>query len=380
MKIGILTLPPTFNYGGILQAYALQKTLQLKGFDTVILDRRFKKKITLLQLLIDIKRIVWRCMPILRKHYLYDKRKKEYYSARYKPFVEFVNSRLRISQPLYSTDQLRDYIFKNGINCIIVGSDQVWRPQCSPCLSDYFLSFIRDGKKIIKVAYAASFGIANCEYDEFEKKRYGNLLQQFDRISVREDVAVRICEDFSGIVPLQVLDPTLLLPSNHYLTFFQKFGLCDKKKVHKIVVYILDKTSYKDNVIANVGEYMQTDDIFEIPINTNEFISISDWLRLFYEAEFIITDSFHGCVFSIIFNKPFIAVGNKVRGISRFTSLLKELKLQERLVLDDEMFHQSSINKEINWEEVNNILNCRKSESLNFLLDSVYGNKILRES
>ena len=87
MKIGILTLPPSFNYGGILQAYALQKTLQLKGFDTVILDRRFKKKITLLQLLIDIKRIVWRCIPLLRKHYLYDKRKKEYYSARYKPFV-----------------------------------------------------------------------------------------------------------------------------------------------------------------------------------------------------------------------------------------------------------------------------------------------------
>ena len=205
-------------------------------------------------------------------------------------------------------------------------------------------------------------------------------MQQFDRISVREDVAIRICEDLSGIVPLQVLDPTLLLPSNHYLTFFQNFGLCDKNKVHKIVGYILDKTSYIDNVIASIGEYLQTDDIFEIPINTNEFISIRDWLRLFHEAEFIITDSFHGCVFSIIFNKPFIAIGNKVRGISRFTSLLKELKLQERLVFDDEVFHQASINKDINWEEVNNILNCRKIQSLNFLLDSVYDNKILRES
>jgi exopolysaccharide biosynthesis predicted pyruvyltransferase EpsI len=96
------------------------------------------------------------------------------------------------------------------------------------------------------------------------------------------------------------------------------------------------------------------------------------WLRGFMDAEFVVTDSFHGTVFSILFNKPFIAIGNQDRGLARFSSLLKLFNLENRLIqtstdIDDKLLHEK-----INWEKVNAILREKKEQSLRFLNDLFY--------
>jgi exopolysaccharide biosynthesis predicted pyruvyltransferase EpsI len=93
---------------------------------------------------------------------------------------------------------------------------------------------------------------------------------------------------------------------------------------------------------------------------------VTQWLRAFMDAKMIITDSFHGCVFSIIFNKPFWVVGNSERGNARFDSLLKTFNLEERLI-DINKFQIQHLNKEIDWMRVNDIISSKRGESLNYL-------------
>ena len=92
--------------------------------------------------------------------------------------------------------------------------------------------------------------------------------------------------------------------------------------------------------------------------------SVTKWLRAFVDADFVITDSFHGCVFSIIFNKPFVAIGNKGRGLARFESLLKMFGLEDRL-------NSSQLTTEIDWESVNGKLNSYREISKNFILGNL---------
>lgn len=380
MRVGILTLPPAFNYGGILQVYALQTVLKSIGVDSVVLDRRFSKKKDLKQYLIDLKRMIWPHLPFFHKRYSYDSRKKEFYSSRYKPFVEFINSRLYITPPIYDSVLLKEQIKDNSIGCVIVGSDQVWRPQCSPCLPDYFLSFAKENYKLRKISYAASFGTDKCEYNEDEIERYRELLQLFDNVSVREDSAVNMCLEYFGVNAIQVLDPTLLLPSNHYKELCHKSGNCSYLKGHRILSYMLDKTDEKRLVVSKVKQKLGTDDVYEVPIDKEVNISIERWLHLFYTADYVVTDSFHGCVFSILFNKSFIAIGNGKRGFTRFSSLLKVFELQGRLILDNmPLVDVDKVFTDINWDRVNSILVKQRKESLDYLLYSLYDKCAIQE-
>lgn len=373
MKVGILTLPPTFNYGGILQVYALQTVLKSIGIDSVILDRRFSKKKDLRQFLIDVKRIIWPRLPFFYKRYSYDSRKKEYYNSEYEPFVEFINSKLHITPPIYNSLFLKKQIENIGVECVIVGSDQVWRPQCSPCLSDYFLSFAKKNRRLKRMTYAASFGTDKCEYRDDEIERYRDLLQLFDNVSVREDTAVNMCLEYFGVNAIQVLDPTLLLSSNHYIELCRKSCICKNLKGHRVLSYMLDNTDAKRLVVSRVGQKLNTDDVYEIPIDKGIYLSIERWLHLFYRAEYVITDSFHGCVFSILFNKPFIAIGNSERGFARFSSLLKVFNLRERLIFGDMLLSdEDKLFNEINWDKVNCILVKQRKKSLDYLLNSLY--------
>ena len=103
--------------------------------------------------------------------------------------------------------------------------------------------------------------------------------------------------------------------------------------------------------------------------NINDFIfpPVEEWINGFMSADYIITDSFHGTLFSIIFNKKFISIGNKRRGLSRFTSILKQLDLEDRLLLSVEDFKPEILNKDIDWNLVNSKLSIAKENSLDFL-------------
>lgn len=151
------------------------------------------------------------------------------------------------------------------------------------------------------------------------------------------------------------------------MELFAGKNLPDNKGIY---TYILDDSDWKTQVVETAKETLGLPQFSnqhnKHTVNSEKIPSIESWIKGFADADFVITDSFHGCVFSIIFNKPFIAIGNKDRGLSRFHSLLKIFNLESRLVSDDA---ELSIDKldEINWNYVNSRLKKEKDNSLTFL-------------
>ena len=146
------------------------------------------------------------------------------------------------------------------------------------------------------------------------------------------------------------------------------------------MTYVLDKSDKKESFINDIAEQLNLTPFTVMQkqklsgktnIDDCVFPPVTKWLRGFMDAKFIITDSFHGCAFAILFNKPFLALGNNRRGITRFKSLLKMFYLEDRLILDDFAFDDSLIENDIDWDSVNTILKNERDKSFIFLKDSL---------
>jgi polysaccharide pyruvyl transferase WcaK-like protein len=286
---------------------------------------------------------------------------------------------------LYSVKQLRTYFKNNRFHSVIVGSDQTWRPKYSPRIDTFFLDFLKKNQHIRKLSYAASFGTDEWEFTQRQTIRFSSLLKQFDFVSVREESAVSLCEKKLKAKATHVLDPTLLLDKSVYLNFLQ--DEINTNNEGELFYYCLDKTRDKNKFIENVASRLGTKTFTAHPketIKNTRFIddihnythpSINEWLRGFHKASFIITDSFHGTVFSIIFNKPFIAIANEERGKARFTSLLKLFNLEDRLVTDIKKAPLSIIHEGIDYHSVNHKLNELREISVRHLIDSIEAKK-----
>ena len=199
------------------------------------------------------------------------------------------------------------------------------------------------------------------------------LITNFDAISVREDSGVKICKEEFDVDAIQVLDPTLLLKKEDYLSLIDQ----NEKSVNsgELLYYILDETDKKKQIIKQIANKLglhpfsineETENPV-IPFDWRIQPPVEEWLQGFSNAKFVITDSFHACVFSIIFNKPFICIGNKQRGLSRFHSLLSMLCLQNRLVDLKEYDIENVLNSEIDWNIVNENLCDKRILSYRFL-------------
>ena len=342
MKIGILTLPLHANYGGILQAYALQTIMKRLGHEVChvepacsiavpdpILQRFIKYPIRL------VKKIFINHGIVVRAEYKHNKT----ISVIQKYTRPFINKYLNIRfVNTYSNIKENDY------NAYVVGSDQVWRPDYISNIENVFLDFTQ-GWNVKRIAYAASFGVDRLFFTDMQKARGADLiskrlLRQFDAVSVREDSGVDICMDFAGVQATCVLDPTLLLSVDDYNSLIK-----DKRvsKGDEILSYVLDNSDNITNFISNISKYTgisvrasNNTNIHNenIPLKNRIQPPVEDWLRGFRDCKAVITDSFHACVFSVIYNKPFIVLGNKSRGMSRFESFLSKLGLNNRMVND----------------------------------------------
>jgi hypothetical protein len=149
------------------------------------------------------------------------------------------------------------------------------------------------------------------------------------------------------------------------------------KRPGNLFVYILDKNENKSAIVDSVADQFKLDPFSVMPkssfsepgrkdINDCVFPRVEEWIRGFIDAEFVITDSFHGTVFSIIFNKPFISIDNKSRGLTRFESLLKLFQLEDRLIFSYKDLNLNGL-KEIDWEKVNDTLKEERDNSEKFL-------------
>lgn len=363
MKIGILTQPLVNNYGGLLQAWALQQTLHRMGHQAIIIDRHSIRR----------KDLIWprRIASILKTelYILLGRGKRRVNLSEYqtnhirKNIIPFIEGRyLGVSPQLYTNKALRQFVDEENFDAFVVGSDQVWRPCYSPSIGNYFLDFLPKESKAKRIAYAASFGVDDWEYTAKQTEVFRNLAQKFDLITVRESSGVKLVEEHLNCKAIHVLDPTMLVSKEDYVNLINNSTVSLHGSCGKLFCYVLDQNPKLQTIInraekeTNLKAYycnaprkaITADDVKHL--DECVFPPVEQWLKSFQDAEMVVTDSFHGTVFSIIFNKPFWVVTNKERGESRFISLLQLFGLSNRIIRDVSV---ENWEEPIDWDNVN---------------------------
>lgn len=369
MRIGILTLALNTNYGGILQAYALQTLLERLGHKVVVFDTPKQRSLWIL-LLKFAKRTLLCCQG--QKCCIF----WEWTKAGRRPYIAGKKIYAFVDEHLHRKVIMRFSQLKEAdYDAIVVGSDQVWRPRYfiqwgGQVVENAYLSFAKDWH-IKRVAYAASFGTEIWEYDDVQTIACKALAQKFDAVSTREADAVALCWDKFGVEAQHVLDPTMLLSREDYCELLKD----THKSAGTLLTYVLDKNADIDSLIKKIAERrvlipfeVNVTDDMSGKVEDHLKISPAQWLRGFYDAKFVITDSFHACVFSILFQKQFVVVGNKSRGMARFTSLLGMFGLEDRLV--DASTDIDSL-QSIDYNNVYAKLGILRQKSLEFLKSSL---------
>ncbi len=374
MRVAILTLPLHINYGGIMQCYALQRVLTRMGHDVKVLSKPMYGRLYFFALFRSYISYLYykyiRKENISSKSVLYDLYQYRNVSKNLNFFVK--NNIIKYNKRKWET-------IGSNFDAIIVGSDQVWRAAYHSNIEEYYLSFIGE-LDIKRISYAASFGLDNLkEYSMHKLKLCTRLLKKFDYVSVREDSGVLLCKEYFGVKAELVIDPTLLLDDKDYETIFNNSNLKIDKNI--LLAYFLDITDEKIKIAERLAQYKGLklfiinskafDDKSEI--KERIMIGVDEWLFNFKNSSYIITDSFHGCVFSIIFKKQFIALGNDNRGLTRFLSLLNRFSLNDRLINLDIRFESilNVVDKNIDYNTVYDKLSKEREKSYNFLYNSL---------
>lgn len=376
MKIGILSLILHTNYGGILQSYALQTILEQMGHNVIVLDKDR-----------DAHRSAFRqCLTlgkfILSRYFL--KKDVEYYNPiklnrerkeREQNTQAFINKYIHRRR----VRRIQSGVLKD-VDAIVVGSDQVWRPkyfeaQWKTGIEHAFLKFA-SSYQIKRIAYAPSFGTEVWEFSEEKTIICSKLLQVFDAVSVRETSAIDLCRNkLCRNNVIQTLDPTLLLSKEDYEQLIESAEV--KKSPGNLLCYILDNSKEKQKLVERIAKERHL-----VPFNTNSKIGnpdapqkdriqppVEQWIRSFMDAEFVVTDSFHACVFSIIFEKPFVVIANEERGTARYKSLFSMLSLEHHL-LNSTYEYDSCQSYTVNEKAINSLKNL-KNTSMAFLQNAL---------
>lgn len=364
-KVLIVTHRIGENYGGIMQAYALQTTLKSLGYDaeTTYAPKQSKLvlylKYVLKAVLHTVRKGISNISPNLQRRITTNT-------------CAFIAKHIRMTpfSAVCNTKKLQQYA------AIVVGSDQVWRAKFANIEANG-LGFAHDfkGKKL---SYAASFGTDTLEeYSQAQRGRFGALLGAFDAISVREASAIGMVRDAWSLSAVQHVDPTLLVSAKQYAALIDTEDTVSSADT--VFAYILDKSDAKEAIVDMVSSMLQKNASFFMPPQTTsktELVKdiasytlprVDQWIRGFKDAPYVVTDSFHGCVFAIIFNKPFIAIANSERGTARFTSLLNMFGLPERLVHSTEEVTEQRVKQDINWNAINERIAAERAKSIAYV-------------
>ena len=325
MKIALLNLPVDNNYGGNLQRYALMKVLQDMGHDVTHINFRVSYSPSRLRQLVRYsKRMVSWIMgkPV---DFFYEKHMRVIQQEGERYINEFYEKYIRHTKIVYDISDIKHLNWDN-YDVALVGSDQVWRydmAQITIGIDNFFFKFLDD--RIKKIAYSVSLG----NYDESDIPLYQNLKDDYTRfsaVSFREEHALEYVSKIGWEKPEAeiTLDPTLLLTPEDYIK-----NLKLSKHVSAFVFcYILDKNEMVQKIIKNILSECGTHErIVECGLKPNECVSIEEWLENIINSSIVITDSYHGVAFSILFNKKFFFLGNKRRGNARIDSLFRMLDL-----------------------------------------------------
>ena len=362
-KVLQLTHPVSGNYGGLLQCYALQQALFSIGIDVTCyrysVGVRNSRLGRIRQSLASL--VKWLILYLGVKHF----------------FTNVPASIARTIGEKFSRKHILSNSRPIGDNlAYVVGSDQVWRLLYSRAIKSpdfFFLSFASSEQRRKSIAYAASYGTDEWEGSPEETEICRRCLREFKAVSVREHSGVQICRDVFNVTAVQMPDPTLLLPSCLYDSIIENESTVPPAN-RSLAVYILDDTSEQKTCLRAVSEEMGLILLQLMPNITSRKrrlrfpMSVPQWLRYIRECDYLVTDSFHGCVFSIIFNKPFVCLGNEARGRARFDTLFGTFGLRSRLLIQPTPEDICRVLKTpIDWELVNRIHESERKRGIDFL-------------
>ena len=371
------------NYGGILQAYALQRIIEKFNYapftdvsqsdapptNVMSTSKKFIKSLALEFPFVDARKPEWVYSKIERKINVH--------------LEDFCRKHI-VTVRLYDAIGRPDMELTNSFDVMVSGSDQVWRAAYGDVRS-YLFDFAQDAG-IPKIAYAASFGTASIddEYDEALVAETAALARRFDAISVREESGVAICAEKWGVSAIQLIDPTMLLDAHHYAALAARSDV--RISSGALLTYILDTapaveqwTAELGSAIGHIPRKLMPDlpsTLADFRSRPAEFIrpSIFTWLQAIQQAEYVITDSFHGTAFSILLEKPFLVVKNRTRGAARFDTLLRIFGLQDRAVEVGEDAAAKML-APIEWDNVRQLLELKRQTAMEFLESALSSNK-----
>ena len=348
-KVGILTFHDEPNYGAFLQTYGLYKFVSKQGYDVEIIDLRLKDTFKfnfLVKLVFPILNLlIWK-------------------SAR--------NKYLKLSKTTYKNI---DDIHKNPpeYDIYLLGSDQVWNKDITKDFKYlYFFDFIKSKKS--KISYASSFGMKNWEFNEQESHHIKSLLNDFSSVNVRESSAKKLLKENCNLESNIVVDPVLLLNDFSDITDNHKQlknrMVCFKFTKNNGFYTFLNKLKQNTNLdILVLNKTTSVEGVKTIPIP-----SIKKWLKSIAEAEYVLTDSYHGLLFSLIFKKKFIVLPANIKNFDRLKDLLTLLNLEGRIFYDyEDVLNNDSWKSNIDYKSVDKILEKNISFSRTTLINSLNG-------
>lgn len=360
MKVGILTYHFSNNYGAVLQAYALMEQLCLMGHEPMLVDRTPIKT--------DL---------LHRLYQIFNSNSSLYWTK----FRQFQRDRLKPkTQPFYTDKEVADAIGLYNLDALIVGSDQIWRN--TMCGHSYFLNFLSDASPVRRISYAASFGTSTWNTKRQDTELIRNLLHKFDRISVRENSGQKICNDVFDVESELVVDPTML----HEAKFYEDriLNAAPGNPSGRLVSYILGKAALSMVTTANslaakyslehhelywLGKDLRGLKLTNI-LTQRHHITVEEWLSEIRDAEYVVTNSFHCAVFSILFKKKFVVLEYESGGNDRLITLLGELGIENRLCKPNtDLSH--IIDAPIDYDSLMKKLVQLRNTSLDFLNNSL---------
>lgn len=376
MKIGIITFWQTKdNYGQILQCFALQQKLKELGHSPYLI-RYTHSEVKLTNWKLNIKTFLKGVIHIRKK----DKDNKVYSPVIHdRKFDSFKETYITSSPEIYhSYQELKKT--PPSADIYVVGSDQVWAKHLAFTENRaFFLDF--GDKNVKRISYAASF--AMLQYPTESKSALRKVLSKFDAISVREHSGVDICQSVGYNAKL-VLDPTLLLKKDDYQRLFElkdnkgdnifiySLNISHPEEIHWSEIQQISKEKNWPVIITPSSGYILGGELFGV--QNYEYCTIPQWLSRIMQSKIVITTSFHGIAFCIIFHTDFVYIpltGTYAKGNNRVQDLLESLGCSNRIIHSSDNL-SSMIKEPIDWDKIDQKLDLLRIDSINFLKRNIY--------
>ena len=350
MKISLVTIWHVKNYGAEMQTYSTVRILEELGHDVEVISFYLSD--------LQAKTIKHKAIQLISKL------TKETYK-----FRRFWKNRIPSSKRYKTLKSILDNPPESDV--YIVGSDQVWNPEITKDALALFLLELGN-RNIRRIAYASSFGRINWSNDNDFCQRIVQTLSTFHSVSVRESSSVEMLNKKCGIQSENVLDPTLLFAGypeligkntkeNGTLAYYP---LIDNPKMEKLC-YLIAKQRGLKCININNKKYLYRKIVWNRP-------STEEWIRSIAKSSFVITPSFHGLAFSLIYKKQFIIVAEDFKRTTRITDLLEQLGLRDRFFTNvDDVLKSNVLNTPIDYTIVSNKLEKLRNKSIDFLRSSL---------